>query len=61
MPYLKDYLEGERKLIDDFIQALSKQRQRLFFSLPEESNFDPWHLTVYQASGLYLDFVEGLK
>ncbi|MCV5434214.1 hypothetical protein OFN37_34430, partial [Escherichia coli] len=24
LPYLKDYLEGERKLIDDFIQALSK-------------------------------------
>ncbi|EDR6733858.1 TPA: hypothetical protein L7608_004753 [Klebsiella pneumoniae subsp. pneumoniae] len=61
LPYLKDYLEGERKLIDDFIQALSRQRQRLFFSLPEESNLDPWHLTVYQASGLYLDFVEGLK
>lgn len=60
-PYLRDYLEGARENIEAFMQALSRQRQRLFFSLPDESPFDPWRLTVYQASGQFLNFVEGLK
>ncbi|WP_419592824.1 hypothetical protein [Thiolapillus sp.] len=60
-PYLRDYLEGARENIEAFMQALSRQRQRLFFSLPDESTLDPWRLTVYQASGQFLDFVEGLK
>ncbi|ALP54997.1 hypothetical protein Tel_16955 (plasmid) [Candidatus Tenderia electrophaga] len=60
-PYLRDYLEGARENIEAFMQALSRQRQRLFFSLSGESNLDPWRLTVYQASGQFLDFVEGLK
>lgn len=59
--YLSDYLEGARDNIDEFMQALSRQRQRLFFSLPVESALDPWRLTVYQASGQFLEFVEGLK
>ncbi len=60
-PYLRDYLEGARENIEEFMQALSRQRQRLFFSLPSESPLDPWRLTVYQASGRFLEFVEGLK
>ena len=60
-PYLRDYLEGARENIEAFMQALSRQRQRLFFSLPDESPLDPWRLTVYQASGQFLNFVDGLK
>ena len=59
-PFLRDYLEGERENIDEFMRALARQRQRLFFSLPPDKAFDPWRLTVYQASGRYLDFVSGL-
>lgn len=58
--YLRDYLEGERENIDEFMNALSRQRQRLFFSLPTESALDPWRLTIYQASGKFLTFVDGL-
>ena len=60
-PYLRDYLEGARESIDEFMRALSRQRQRLFFSLPSDSELDPWRLTVYQASGRFLEFVEGLS
>ncbi|WP_213194625.1 hypothetical protein [Desulfuromonas sp. AOP6] len=59
--YLRDYLEGARENIEEFMQVLSRQRQRLFFSLPAESTFDPWRLTVYQAAGQFLEFIEGLK
>jgi len=59
-PYLRDYLEGERENVDEFMRALGRQRQRLFFSLPADNAFDPWRLTVYQASGRFLDFVSGL-
>ena len=59
-PYLHDYLEGERENIDEFMRALGRQRQRLFFSLPPDKAFDPWRLTVYQASGRFLEFVSGL-
>ena len=58
--FLHDYLEGERLNIDDFMRALSRQRQRLFFTLPNNDNLDPWRLTVYQSSGMFLDFVSGL-
>ncbi|MGE0486164.1 MAG: hypothetical protein AB7Q81_18595 [Gammaproteobacteria bacterium] len=59
-PYLRDYLEGERENVDEFMRALGRQRQRLFFSLPPDKAFDPWRLTVYQASGRFLRFVSGL-
>ena len=59
-PHLRDYLEGERENIDEFMHVLSRQRQRLFFSLPSNHILDPWRLTVYQASGYFLDFVSGL-
>ena len=58
--YLSDYLERERGKIDNFMRALTCQRQRLFFSLPPDENFNPWRLTVYQASGEFLKFVSGL-
>lgn len=58
--YLSDYLEGAREDIEGFMSALSRQRQRLFFSLPSESKLDPWRLTVYQASGKFLTFVSDL-
>lgn len=60
-PYLRDYLEGERENIDEFMRALSRQRQRLFFSLPDDSSLDPWRLTVYQSSGMFLKFIAGLS
>lgn len=59
-PYLRDYLEGARENIEEFMRSLSRQRQRLFFSLPSESTLDPWRLTVYQASGRFLAFIDGL-
>lgn len=59
-PFLKDYLEGERENIGDFMNALTRQRQRLFFTIPEDTELDPWRLTVYQSSGLFLDFENGL-
>ncbi len=60
-PYLRDYLEGQREDIDEFMRALARQRQRLFFSIPSEGSLDPWRLTVYQSSGLFLEFVSGLS
>ena len=59
-PLLRDYLEGEREDIEEFMRALSRQRQRLFFSLPSNDALDPWRLTVFQASGLFLHFMECL-
>ncbi|MTI64869.1 MAG: hypothetical protein FH755_13365 [Methylophaga sp.] len=59
-PLLQDYLEGERENTKTFMRALSRQRQRLFFTLPENQNLDPWRLTVYQSSGRFLHFIDGL-
>jgi len=59
--YLKDYLEGERNETDEFMRALSRQRQRLFFSLPGGHGLDPWNLTVYRASGEFLTFTDRLR
>ena len=59
-PFLRDYLEGDRENIREFTYALSRQRQRLFFSLPSDDKVSPWRLTVFQASGKFLDFVGGL-
>jgi len=52
---LHDYLEGERTQIREFMRALEHQRQRLFFSLSEEdSDLDPWRLSVYRSGGTFL-------
>tara|TARA_B100000674_G_scaffold74561_3_gene51580 strand:- start:40141 stop:41910 length:1770 start_codon:yes stop_codon:yes gene_type:complete len=59
--FLTDYLEGERSKTDEFMQALSRQRQRLFFSLPGGHGLDPWNLTVYRSSGDFLAFTESLR
>ena len=57
---LDDYLEGERQDARGFIRTLARQRQRLFFSLQAQHGLDPWRLTVYQASGRFLEFVDAL-
>ena len=57
---LDDYLEGERQDGRGFIRTLARQRQRLFFSLQTRHGLDPWRLTVYQASGKFLEFVDAL-
>ncbi len=54
--YLRDYLEGERENLGEFMRALALQRQRLFFSLPLDSDLSPWSLSVYQSSGTFLEF-----
>ncbi|MCG8050215.1 MAG: hypothetical protein JAZ15_03360 [Candidatus Thiodiazotropha endolucinida] len=59
--FLIDYLEGERSKTNEFMRALSRQRQRLFFSLPGGHGLDPWSLTVYRSSGDFLDFSESLR
>ena len=57
-PYLRDYLEGERDSIREFMEALECQRRRLFFSLPVDSGLDPWRLTVFRSAGLLLEMAE---
>lgn len=59
--FLLDYLEGERSETDEFMRALSRQRQRLFFALPGGHGLDPWSLTVYRSSGDFLAFSESLR
>jgi len=58
--FLRDYLEGERENIQEFMRALTRQRQRLFFSLPKGGDFEHWPLSVYQSAGQFLDFAEKL-
>lgn len=53
---LQDYLEGEREHLKEFMRSLERQRQRLFFTLPLNSDFSPWSLSVYQSSGKFLEF-----
>ena len=59
--FLRDYLEGERASIKEFMAALERQRQRLFFSLPPTSSLDPWRLSVYRAAGVLLDFADKVE
>lgn len=58
---LQDYLEGERNDLPKFMRSLELQRQRLFFSLPPDSDLNPWSLSVYQSSGCFLEFGEKLN
>ena len=51
------YLESERKEVDVFMSALSQQRQRLFFSLPEHEPYNKWNLSVFQSAGKFLNAV----
>ena len=59
--YLRDYLGGTRESIQDFMEALERQRRRLFFSLPTDVGLDPWRLTVYRSAGLLLEMAEKIK
>jgi len=60
--HLEEYLEGQREDIRGFMKALEHQRQRLFFSLPEEEGMlSPWALTVYRNAGVFLRFCEALR
>lgn len=52
------YLEGaEGTDRNIFLNALKAQRQRLFFTMPEElvESYALWELTVFRFGGLYLD------
>ena len=58
------YLEGsDAGARDEFLPMLRSQRQRLFFTLPEnrESDFELWDLTVFRYGGTYLDMTKRLK
>lgn len=46
----------------DFHSALSDQRRRLFFVLPDDegSNLNPWWLTIFTGGGEYLQFTDAL-
>ena len=57
---LRDYLEGDREDMRDFLRSLERQRQRLFFSIPEDERLNPWDLTVYRNGGRFLNFCADL-
>jgi hypothetical protein len=53
---LRDYLEGEREDISEFMRALARQRQRLFFTIPDDGELRPWSLSVYRSADHFLSF-----
>ena len=59
-----DYLDDYRKF-NDLRPSIINQRRRLFFCLPEttsnNSQLDPWNLTVYQHGSKYLQLLEYLE
>jgi hypothetical protein len=58
------YLEGQDAgSRESFLPLLRAQRQRLFFTLPEnrEEEFDLWDLTVFRYGGLFLELVASLR
>lgn len=60
----RGYLEGgdgAEKL--EFLSALKAQRQRLFFTMPDDlvDEYALWDLTVFRYAGLYLEVVEKLR
>ena len=59
-----DYHDDHRKF-NDLRPSIINQRRRLFFSLPEttsnNSQLDPWNLTVYQHGSIYLQLLEYLE
>jgi hypothetical protein len=60
----ENYLEGDRRQMREFLRSLEAQRQRFFFELPQpgdESDIDPWRLTVFRHAGQYLDFRRFLR
>lgn len=56
------YLAGDRSSTQDFLKSLEAQRQRLFFTLRDDSSgLNPWHLTVFRHAGEYLEFCAFLR
>lgn len=58
------YLEGgEGADRGRFLTALKSQRQRLFFTMPDDQigAYDLWDLTVFRYAGLYLDVAAKLR
>jgi hypothetical protein len=58
------YLEGgEANERSAFLSDLKTQRQRLFFTLPEDkvATYDLWDLTVFRYAGLYLDVSKNMS
>lgn len=54
----RSYLEGDAaKGREDFLSVLQAQRQRLFFTIPDDRTTDMklWDLTVFQYAGEYLN------
>ena len=60
-PLLDNYLDGDRSHLKEFEQALTRQRQRLFFELPDADEIDPWQLTVFRFGGEYRRFRDALR
>jgi hypothetical protein len=62
-----NYLEVGSQIDDDttqqFLSALRRQRQRLFFVLPDDlsDQLGLWELTVYRFAGDYLSLVDALS
>ncbi len=61
------YLEGEEsgngESGQNFLKAMRAQRQRLFFTIPDDqaSELGLWELTVYRYAGLYLDVLQRVR
>ena len=56
----RSYLEGRDGQAEEaFLRALKNQRQRLFFTLPENHSLKStlWNLTVYRHGGLFLETI----
>lgn len=55
--YLEGADDGDRS---SFLGALRAQRQRLFFTMPDDmvADYDLWDLTVFRYAGLYLEVAE---
>jgi hypothetical protein len=64
----RDYLEGDEKArmeegASSFLARIADQRQRLFFTLPEDvyAKFPFWELTTFRFAGDYLALVSSLN
>ncbi|OIQ91124.1 hypothetical protein GALL_269770 [mine drainage metagenome] len=61
------YLEGEEDArldagSEEFLDRLTSQRRRLFFTLPEkETNYTFWSMTAFKFAGYYLKLAEALE
>jgi hypothetical protein len=57
----QDYLEGaDTDARDEFLKLLRVQRQRVFFTLPEDraEALSLWDLTIFRSGGLYLQVAD---